>query len=114
MNDFDEDKKDAAAPVELPAEKTITLRKAITIGGGADQVKYDEITLREPTVDEIEKFIKKLKGTNEIDAMRYFIALVSGMLPTVIGQMGARDWNEAQEFIQAFFPKSDSPVIGSM
>jgi hypothetical protein len=110
MNDFEE-KSDQ--PVELPAEKTITLRKAITIGTGADQVKYDEITLREPTVDEIEKFIKKLKGTNEIDAMRYFIALVSGMLPTVIGQMGARDWNEAQEFIQAFFPKSDSLATGN-
>jgi hypothetical protein len=114
MNDFDKDKQDAAEPVELPSEKTITLRKPITIGAGADQVRYDEITLNEPSVDQIEKFIKKLKGTNEIDAMRYFVALVSGLLPTVIGKMGARDWNEAQEFLQAFFPKSDSPVIGNM
>jgi hypothetical protein len=111
MNDIDENEK--TQPVELPAEKTIALRKTITIGGGADQIKYDEITLREPTVDEIEKFIKKLKGTNEIDAMRYFVALVSGMLPTVIGQMGARDWNEAQEFIQAFFPSSGSLATGN-
>jgi len=113
MNDFIEDENGTAAPVELPAEKTITLRKTITIGAGADQVVYAEITLREPTVDEIEKFIKKLKGTNEIDAMKYFIALVSGVLPTVIGQMGARDWNEAQEFIQAFFPNRDSLATGN-
>ncbi|CAE6811985.1 hypothetical protein R69746_05665 [Paraburkholderia aspalathi] len=110
MSEFEQG---AAQPIELPAEKTITLRKTITLGAGADQIKYDEITLREPTVDEIEKFIKKLKGTNEIDAMRYFVALITGLLPTVIGQMGARDWNEAQEFIQAFFPSSGSLAIGN-
>ncbi|MBB5547536.1 phage tail assembly protein [Paraburkholderia fungorum] len=113
MKDFDEEAKREDSPAELPSEKTISLRKPITIGTGADQVVYSEITLNEPSVDQIEKFIKKLKGTNEIDAMRYFVALVSGVLPSVIGQMGARDWNDAQEYLQAFFLKSDSPAIGN-
>ncbi len=112
MNDLDEDKKEDP-PSELQAEKTITLRKPITIGTGADQIVYTEITLNEPSVDQIEKFIKKMNGTNAIDAMRYFVALTSGVLPSVIGQMCARDWNDAQEYLQAFFPKSDSPVIGN-
>ena len=99
-------------PVETPDELTITLRKIIKVGKGPDALEVTEITLREPLVSEIGQFMKKVKTGDEIAAMVHFISLVSGQLPMVIEQLGARDFTQCQSYLNAFFPKSDFPETG--
>jgi len=95
----------------VPETLTIELAKAITLGGGGDDTVYTEIMLREPSLDELSRFIKKAQKETAIDSMRYLIGLVTGVPLPVLDKIGVRDFYKAQDYLIKFItpPEADDP-----
>ncbi|KMN32084.1 hypothetical protein VI26_18115 [Chromobacterium sp. LK1] len=83
---------------EVPDELTLTLRKPIDFGG--EQIHVLE--LREPTLDELEKFSKEYQKNGHIAGSKFLISLVSGHPVAAIGRIGARDYKAAEEYLANF------------
>jgi hypothetical protein len=79
---------------DLPEEKTITLRKPVTLGSET----WSSLTLREPTAAEWMQF-DKLSG---IEADIKAISLISGVPEPAVRQIGARDIIEASKYLAGF------------
>ena len=62
-----------------------------------------EVTLTEPTVDEISKLSDESQKFGAVRAMKNLIAKMTKSEPSVIGQMGARDFKACQKFLDSFF-----------
>ncbi|MFP4895823.1 phage tail assembly protein [Paraburkholderia sp. EG304] len=62
-----------------------------------------EIALREPTVDEIAKVTDDEKKFGAVRAMKNLIAVMAGVDVSVVGKMGARDFNACNKYLSAFF-----------
>jgi hypothetical protein len=95
----------------FPFETAIPLRKSISLGAGDDAVVYTEIPLREPTVDEITRFLKKNQKDDPIGSIKFLITVISGVPAPVIEKMGATDYYKAQEYLLFFLtpPEEDDP-----
>lgn len=89
-----------------PDEKILKLRKPITLKG--DSVTYDALTLREPTVDELDRCTKAGDSHYAQDAA--LIAFVSGVPTLVVRELGKRDFEEARAFLAGF--TWDGPETG--
>ncbi|OVE45586.1 phage tail assembly protein [Chromobacterium violaceum] len=83
---------------EVADELTLTLRKPIDFGG--EQIHVLE--LREPTLDELEKFSKEYQKNGHIAGSKFLISLVSGHPAAAIGRIGARDYKAAEEYLANF------------
>lgn len=79
----------------MELEKTITLRKPVTI---ADQV-YDKLTLEEPTAGQIEKASAAANGMGVVINL---IAAVAKVPRAVVERLCQRDFKEAGDFLQQF------------
>jgi hypothetical protein len=95
-------------PDELPDEFTLTLKKPITFGKDPNVEHHVELQLREPTMDEIDAFTKNVRKKGEIEALKFFIAAVSGVPFVIIGKLGARDMMVAQGYLLAFIQGSQT------
>ena len=89
---------DEEKPKEAPDELTITLRKPVKLG---DET-ITELNLREPTMGEVEKFVKSTDRHDNLTAMNLFIASISGVNKAAIDMIGARDGKAAREYLSAF------------
>ncbi|WP_242183082.1 phage tail assembly protein [Sphingomonas sp. CARO-RG-8B-R24-01] len=78
----------------LDEELVIVFKKPIDGPGGP----YSQITIREPTADEIELW-DKLSG---VEADKKAISVVAGIPPAVAGKIPARDFYRAARRIGAF------------
>lgn len=94
---------------ELPDVFVLHLLRPIKFGKEPSVEIHTRIDLREPTLDEIDDFIKNVKKHGEMSALKHFIADVSGEPFPIIGKMGARDMTVAQEYLTAFF-KGSQPI----
>lgn len=86
---------------EIPDELTITLRKAITLGQGADAETFTEMLLREPVVEELLTFNKD-SAKDAGDALRKLIAKISTLPIAVVNRVGARDFTKASNYLTSF------------
>ncbi|MBC8729444.1 phage tail assembly protein [Paraburkholderia sp. UCT2] len=62
-----------------------------------------EITLREPTVDEIAKVNDDAAKFGNVRAMKNLIATMAKIDVTTVGRMGARDFNACNKYLSGFF-----------
>ncbi|WP_434627653.1 phage tail assembly protein [Chromobacterium sp. CV08] len=84
---------------EVADELTLALRKPIALG----DEKYHVLELREPLVDELEKFHEQLEKKTPIFATKFLISLVSDVPVAAIGRLGARDFKAAEAYLANFF-----------
>lgn len=63
----------------------------------------EEITLREPTVDEIARVNDDTSKFGAVRAMKNLLANMSKMDVATVGRMGARDFNACNKYLTTFF-----------
>lgn len=93
---------------DLPDVFVLHLLRPIKFGKESNQEIHTRLELREPTLDEIDKFVSDMKRHGEVSALKHFIAQVTDTPFVIIGQMGARDMTVAQEYLTAFFKGSQT------
>jgi hypothetical protein len=93
--------------VEVVEEKTIHLRKPVTIG--KNPTPYSELALREPTAGELEK---ASKASTDIGVVLNLISLVAKVPRAVAEGLCQRDLKEASDFLGSF--NDDAPATGAM
>jgi hypothetical protein len=88
--------------MKMEKTKVVVLSKPIESNDGKEV--YQEITLREPALIEVEQFYEaQSKNTHSIlPAMRLLIALVSQVPETVLKKMAISDFNICREFLTGF------------
>jgi len=86
---------------DLQDEFTLTLRKPITLGEGADAETYTHLDLREPEAAEMLDFNRR-STKDPGDALKHLIAKVSGAPLAVVAKMKARDFTKASTYLVAF------------
>ena len=84
-------------------EKTITLRKPVTLG----DVVYDKLELREPTAGELEK---ASKATTNLGIVMNLISAVAKIPRVVVEGLCQRDLKEAGDFLDGF--SAGGPTTG--
>ena len=89
----------------VPDEKTITLRKPVTVGKNGPQ--YTALDLREPTAGELEK---ASKASTDIGVVLNLISLVAKVPRAVAEGLCQRDLKEASDFLGSF--NEDDPITG--
>jgi hypothetical protein len=97
--------------MDIEDEKTIVLRKPLEEDGQT----IAEINLREPTVRELDKFLKDEAKHGPISAMSLFVATIAGLQKPTVDLMGARDFKDAQLYLGSFLEygeAQDSPKTG--
>lgn len=80
-------------------EKTITLRKPVTLGSGDAAITYAELKLREPTAGELEKASKADTG---IGVMINLISTVAKVPRAVAERLSQRDFREVNQYLEGF------------
>lgn len=79
-------------------QKTIRLKKPITLKG--DSVTYETITLREPTIDELDRSSQVAGSSYACNAA--LISMVAGIPLAVARQMTKSLYEEATTFLSGF------------
>lgn len=80
-------------------EKTISLRKPITIGAGEAAVTYSEIKLREPDAGELEKAQRADTGTGSVITL---VSLIAKIPRGAVEKFSQRDIEEANQYFRLF------------
>jgi Phage tail assembly chaperone proteins, E, or 41 or 14 len=93
---------------ELPGVFVLHLLRPIRFGKEPSVEIHTRIDLQEPTLDQIDEFMKNVKKHGEVSALKHFIADVADQPFPIIGKMGARDMTVAQEYLTAFFKGSQT------
>lgn len=82
-----------------PEEKTIKLRKPVTLGSGDGAVTYDELKLREPTAGELEK---GSRADTNVGIIINMIVEIAKVPRAVVERLSQRDFAEANEYLSGF------------
>jgi hypothetical protein len=82
----------------MESEKTITFKRLVEAGGA----KYESITLREPTGDEIARFFKESEKNGNWEGGMALVALVANVDMQVIRRAPASNVQEAIEYCVNF------------
>lgn len=85
-------------------EKTITLRKPVTLGSGEASITYTELKLREPTAGEMEK---ASRADTQNGVVIDLIKQVAKVPRTVAENLCQRDFVEASQYFAGFFAPGD-------
>lgn len=80
-------------------EKTITLRKPLTIGTGDGAITYAELALREPTAGELEKASRADTG---VGTMINLVSAIAKIPRSAAEQLSQRDIGEVSDFLSGF------------
>lgn len=83
----------------METEKTITLRKPITLGSGDGAITYTELTLREPTAGELEKASRADTG---IGTMINLVSAIAKIPRSAAEQLSQRDLGEVSAYLGGF------------
>ena len=86
-----------------PEDKILTLRRPLKLHA-ADENPVNEIKLTEPNAAQMSKFLKAQQrpGADDVEAGAVFIAENCGVKKDLIMTMGARDFQEALDFLSGF------------
>lgn len=91
----------------MQEEKTITLRKPITIGSGDGAITYTEIKLREPTAGELEK---ASRADTNFGVMINLISAMAQVPRAAVEKLSQRDLTEASAFLGGFTDAGTAPA----
>lgn len=80
-------------------EKTIQLRKPLTIGSGDGAITYTELALREPTAGELEK---ASRADTSIGVMINLVSAIAKIPRSAVEQLGQRDLGEVSAYLGGF------------
>lgn len=83
----------------MDLEKTITLRKPLTLGSGDGAITYTELTLREPTAGELEK---ASRADTSVGIMINLISAIAKIPRSAVEQLSQRDIGEASDYLAGF------------
>ena len=92
--------------MDIIEEKTIPLRKPVTIGKADNPIVFSELKLREPTLGELRK---ASKAGNGLDSLATLIQLVASVPAGVVDALGQRDMEECGHFFAQFSVSDSSP-----
>lgn len=85
----------------METTKTITLSKPLESNDG--KVRYEEVSLREPCLFEVEQFYNEMdKTVGSLPAMRLLIVLVSGVPDQVVKKMAISDFVFCRDYLMGF------------
>ncbi len=93
----------------LEKTKTITLGTPIESNDG--KIRYDELTLKEPVLMQVEQFYEvQGRSQSSLPAMRLLISLVSTVPESEIKKMAITDFNLCRDYLLDFltFNRSSS------
>ncbi|PWI82144.1 phage tail assembly protein [Enterobacter sp. CGMCC 5087] len=86
---------------ELPDKETITLSKPVSLG--KEYCEYHEITLKEPTLDEVDKFYQERESEKStLMGMGLLISLVSGVPRPAVRKLSYRDYKRCEVWLSRF------------
>ncbi|MEI9745838.1 phage tail assembly protein [Enterobacter ludwigii] len=86
---------------ELPDKETITLSQPVSLG--KEHQEYHEITLREPTLDEVDNFYREReKEKSALTGMGLLISLVSGVPRPAVRKLSYRDYKRCEVWLTRF------------
>lgn len=84
-------------------EKTLTFTLSSPIESNDGKTRYDEITLKEPILIQVEQFCaEQAKSNSSLPAMRLLIVLVSGIPDSEVKKMAITDFNKCKEYLMGF------------
>lgn len=77
----------------------------------AQNIRYESLTLRAPTLSQAEQFYEKQSAAkSSLAAMRLLISLSAGGIPeSVLQQMDYVDYRQCEDFLMGFLTWSASP-----
>lgn len=85
---------------ELPDEETIPLSHPISMG--KEHPEYQEITLKEPSLDEVDKFYQEREKDSPLSGMGLLISLVSGVPRPAVRKLKFRDYKRCEVWLTRF------------
>lgn len=86
---------------ELPDKETITLSQPVSVG--KEHMEYHEITLKEPTLDEVDNFYQEReKHKSALAGMGLLISLVSGVPRPAVRKLSYRDYKRCEVWLTRF------------
>lgn len=85
---------------ELPEEETIILSHPISLG--KDSPDYPEITLKEPSLDQADKFYQEREKASLLSGMGLLISLVSGVPRPAVMKLKFRDYKRCEVWLSRF------------
>ncbi|MGP0906910.1 phage tail assembly protein [Serratia sp. CY76391] len=96
--------------LELPESETIVLGHPVSLDKGKTQ--YTEITLCEPTMDQVDAFYKERDKNNVLMAMGSLISMVSEVPLPVIKKLKFRDYKRCEVWLTRFLAWSPAESNG--
>ncbi len=97
------------AQPEIQEEKTIPLRKPVTLGKGDAAITYNHLDLREPTAGELSKAMR-VGGGNNVEQAISLISQIAKVPMGVAQGLCQRDLQECSDFLGSF--TADGPITG--
>ncbi len=97
------------AGTDLADEKTIQLRKPVSLGNGDKAVVYVRLDLREPTAGEL---ARAMKAGNSVEVVIMLISIVAQIPRSAVEKLCQRDLEEASDFLAGF--AGAGPATGGM
>jgi len=88
-------------------EKTIHLRKPLTVGSGDGAITYPELKLREPTAGELEK---AQRADTSVGVMINLISSIAKVPRGAVEQLSQRDLAEASAYLSGFTDAGAAPA----
>ncbi|ASW00136.1 phage tail assembly protein [Paraburkholderia aromaticivorans] len=94
----------------VPDSITIELSKPIILKG-TEETEISEIELKEPTLGQLQAFIKRTAKEHAVECMKWLISEISGVPMLALTNIGVRDYYKAQDYLTAFLtpPDEDDP-----
>ena len=83
----------------MDEEKTIQLRKPLTLGSGDGAIIYPELKLREPTAGELEK---ASRADTSVGVMINLVSAIAKIPRTAVEQLSQRDLAEVNAYLSGF------------
>ena len=84
---------------DIVEEKTITLRKPLSIGSGEKAITFETIDLREPTAGELDQ---ASRSPSQVGMVISLISLVAKIPRKAVEGMSQRDLKDCSDFLGSF------------
>lgn len=85
---------------ELPEEETFTLSHPVSLG--KEHPEYQDITLKEPSLDQADKFYQERERVSVLSGMGLLISLVSGVPRPAVMKLKFRDYKRCEVWLSRF------------
>lgn len=96
--------------LNLPESETLALNHPVSID--KNKTQYTEITLYEPTMDQVDAFYKERDKNNVLMAMGSLISMVSDIPVPVIKKLKFRDYKRCEVWLTRFLAWSPAESNG--